>query len=239
MEDKKKKKSIWPTVLVAGIIVFVSIVSLVLFITIAVIILSVAGIKNRINSSTYSYSNTVANMNTSNKPATVTLPPGAPYDYTFVNDVLTANSTQVESWIITNYPGCSITKTDFEGTKDSWWVVTSTNPMNPVSINGVIINYNQVEFHLNEGYAREIIFTINGGDKNQFTKLYNSLAAIYGQKQVYVGEKDILTKLTDPNFEYYSYLWLGYEFDGYYDLSLRRSVHGSLSQNMVAISKDY
>ena len=58
----------------------------------------------------------------------------------------------------------------------------------------------------------------------EFNSLYNSFEALYGPQQPYIGKKDFLTRLTDPSYEYTSYSWFEGDFDGYYTLSLTRSV---------------
>ena len=232
--EEKKKKSIWPIFLIAGIVVFLAAVFLALCLGIVGIYLIFVS-KSR-NNNTYSYANTVANMNTTNMPSTVVTTAGAPYDYTFVNNALTKDETQVEAWINNYYPGSTITNTDYSGGKDAWWVVTLTSPVNPVSINGYIVNYDSVEFHFRDGYAERISFILYG-DSSVFNSMYNDISAIYGQQQPYVGKNDLLTKLTDPGYEYVSYAWYESDFDGYYSLSLTRTNHQSQDKVDVSIMK--
>lgn len=232
MEEKKKK--IWPIILIAGIVVVIAAIFLTMVLVLAGLFIFVPRVKNSTN--TYSYANTVANMNTSNKPAMVITPAGSPYDYTFINNVITNDESYVEAWINNYYTGSSIQKNQYSN-GDAWWVVTSTTPMNPVSINGVIVNYDHVEFHLRDGYAEEIIFAVNGGDMALFNSMYKDFEALYGPQQVYVGDADFLTKMMDPSHEYLSYSWYESEFDGYYSLILTRSVNNSQSKVTVSISK--
>ncbi|MBP5530273.1 MAG: hypothetical protein J6X80_09505 [Lachnospiraceae bacterium] len=231
--EEKEKKSLWPVFLILGIVVLLAAIFLALCLGIVGFFLLVS--KPRINS-TYSYANTVANMNTSNKPATVTTSAGSPYDYTFVNNVLTKDETQVDAWINNYYPGSSVQKTNYSGSNDAWWVVTPTSPMNPVSINGFIVNYDSVEFHFRDGYAERISFILDG-DITVFNSMYNDISAIYGQQQPYVGQNDLLTKLTDPGYEYVSYAWYESDFDGFYSLSLTRTNHQSQEKIDVSIMK--
>ena len=236
MEENKKKK-IWPIFLIAGIVVVIAAILLIMVLVIAGALIVPQIIKKYTVSSSYSYSNTVANMNTTNKPATVVASAGSPQDYTFVNNVLTKDETQVEAWINNFYPGSSIQKTSYSGNTDAWWVVTSSNPMPPVSISGIVINYDQVEFHLRDGYAEEISFVNHAGDTALFNSLYKDFEAIYGTQQVYVGEKDILTTLMDPSQEYLSYSWFESDFDGYYSMFLTKSQHNNQTQVDVSIYK--
>ena len=232
MEEKKKKR-IWPILLIVGIVIFLAAVFLAMFLGIVGMYFLVSQSRK---TNTYSYADRIANMNTSNMPATVITTGGAPYDYTFINDVLTKDETTVEAWINKYYPGSTIQKTDYSGSDTSWWVVNSTAPVNPVSINGVIVNYDHVEFHLREGYAEDIMFIMDP-DIDVFNRMYSDLGALYGQKQPFVGEKDIVTVLTDPNSEYVSYAWYENDFDGYYSLRLTRSINQSQPQNLIGISK--
>ena len=234
MDEEKKKKSIWPVFPIVGIVVFLGAVFLALCLGIVGICLIFVS-KSR-NNTAYSYANTVANMNTTNMPSTAVTTAGEPYDYTFVNNALTKDETKVEAWIQNFYPGSTIQKTNYSGTNDAWWVITSASPMNPISINGYIVNYDQVEFHFRDGYAERISFILDG-DKKVFNSMYNDISAIYGQQQPYVGEKDFMTKLTDPGFEYVSYAWYESDFDGYYSLSLTRTNHQSQDKVNVSISK--
>ena len=236
MEEKQKKK-IWPIILIAGIVVVIAAILLILVLVIAGAFIAPQIIKKYTISNTYSYANTVANMNTSNKPATVVAATGSPQDYTFINNVLTKDETQVEAWINSYYPGSSIQKTEYAGSETSWWVVTSSNPMAPVSINGVVITYDQVEFHLRDGYAEEISFVNHAGDTALFNSLYKDFETLYGPQQIYVGEKDFLTAIMDPSQEYLSYSWFESDFDGYYSMFLTKTQHNNQTQVDVSICK--
>ena len=236
MEENKKKK-IWPIFLIAGIVVVIAAILLIMVLVIAGALIVPQIIKKYTVSSSYSYANTVANMNTTNKPATVVAAAGSPQDYTFINNVLTKDETQVEAWINSFYPGSSIQKTNYGGTTDEWWVVTSSSPMIPVSISGIVINYDQVEFHLRDGYAEEISFVNHAGDTALFNSLYKDFEALYGPQQIYVGDKDFLTNLMDPSQEYLSYSWFESDFDGYYSMFLTKTQHNNQTQVDVSIYK--
>ena len=234
MEEKKKKR-IWPIILIVGAAVFLAGIILVLLLgTAGIYIFVTQSRKNFTN--TYSYANHIANMNTTNMPTTVITTGGAPYDYTFVNDVLTKDETAVEAWINKYYPGSTIQKNNYQGTTSSHWIVNSPSAMNPVSIGGVIVNYDHLEFNLSEGYAEDIMFIMDP-DIAVFNRMYNDLEAVYGQQQPYVGEKDVFTVLTDPSHEYVSYSWFDRDFDGYYSLRLTRATYQSQPENLIGISK--
>jgi len=235
--EENKKKKIWPVILIAGIVVVIAAILLIMVLVIAGALIVPQIIKKYTVSSSYSYANTVANMNTTNKPATVVAAAGSPQDYTFINNVLTKDETQVEAWINNYYPGSSIQKTEYAGSETTWWVVTSTNPMDPVSINGVVINYDQVEFHLRDGYAEEISFVNHAGDTALFNSLYKDFEALYGPQQIYVGDKDFLTNLMDPSQEYLSYSWFESDFDGYYSMFLTKTQHNNQTEVDVSIYK--
>ena len=176
-------------------------------------------------------------MNTSNMPTTVNTPIGTPYDYTFVNDGLTKDSSGVEAWINKYYPGSTIQKNSYNSEGDGLWVVNSTTPMNSVSIDGVIVNYDEINIRFSDGYAEVIMFVLDGSDMSLFNSMYKDFEALYGPQQVYVGEVDLLTQLTDPSYEYLSYSWYESEFDGYYSLILTRSCHQSQPEITVSIEK--
>ena len=57
--------------------------------------------------------------------------------------------------------------------------------------------------------------------------------ALYGPQQVYVGDADLLTQLTDPSYEYLMYSWYESEFDGYYSLVLTRTCYQSQSDSLT------
>lgn len=235
MEEKKKKR-IWPIILIVGAAVLLAGIILVLLLgTAGIYIFVTQSRKNFTN--TYSYANHIANMNTTNMPTTVITTGGAPYDYTFVNDVLTKDETAVEAWINKYYPGSSIQKNVYSDSGTAYWVVNSTSLMNPVSIDGVIVNYDHIEFHLSDGYASDIMFILDP-DIGVFNSMYKDFEALYGPKQPYVGEKDIITMLTLPNYEYVSYAWYERDFDGYYSLRLTRSNYQTGAQNLIGISKN-
>ena len=75
-------------------------------------------------------------------------------------------------------------------------------------------------------------------DIGVFNSMYKDFEALYGPKQPYVGEKDIITMLTLPNYEYVSYAWYERDFDGYYSLRLTRSNYQTGAQNLIGISKN-
>ena len=106
--EGNKKKRIWPIFLIIGIVVCLAAIVLIAILIIgAIFIKSAAGGSN---TNTYSYANTVATMNTTNKPATVTTKTGSPYDYTIINDLITKDDVTVEAWINQYYPGSTIQK---------------------------------------------------------------------------------------------------------------------------------
>ena len=236
MEEKKERR-IWPIFLIAGIVVLLVLIILVVVLIVGGIIFLVAYNSNSSNNYSYSYANTVATLNTSYMPATVTTPAGAPYDYTFVNDGLTKDSSGVEAWINKYYPGSTIQKNLYNSEGDGLWVVNSTTPMNSVSIDGVIVNYDEINIRFSDGYAEVIMFVLDGSDMSLFNSMYKDFEALYGPQQVYVGEVDLLTQLTDPSYEYLSYSWYESEFDGYYSLILTRSCHQSQPEITVSIEK--
>ena len=236
MEEKKERR-IWPIFLIAGIVLLLAAVSLVIALVVGVLVYMVAYNSNSSNNYSYSYANTVATMNTSNMPATVTTPAGAPYDYTFVNSGLTKEPSDVEAWINIYYPGSTIQKDMYNSEGDGRWVVTSATPMNPVSIGGVVINYNEVDIRFSDGYAEVIMFIVDGSDMSLFNSMYKDFEALYGPQQVYVGDVDFFTKLTIPDYEYLSYSWYDSEFDGYYSLVLTRTVAQSQEEIIVSIEK--
>jgi hypothetical protein len=236
MEEGKQKKRIWPFFLIAGIVVLLVLIILVVVLVVGgIVFYSVLSYNNKKNA--YSYANTVATMNTSNMPTTVNTPIGTPYDYTFVNDGLTKDSSGVEAWINKYYPGSTIQKNSYNSEGDGLWVVNSTTPMNSVSIDGVIVNYNEINIRFSDGYAEVIMFVLDGSDMSLFNSMYSDFEALYGPQQVYVGEVDLLTQLTDPSYEYLSYSWYDSEFDGYYSLILTRSCHQSQPEITVSIEK--
>ena len=236
MEEGKQKKRIWPIFLIAGIVVLLVLIILVVVLVVGgIVFYSVLSYNNKKNA--YSYANTVATMNTSNMPTTVNTPIGTPYDYTFVNDGLTKDSSGVEAWINTYYPGSTIQKNSYNSEGDGLWVVNSTTPMNSVSIDGVIVNYNEINIRFSDGYAEVIMFVLDGSDMSLFNSMYSDFEALYGPQQVYVGEVDFLTQMTDPSYEYLSYSWYESEFDGYYSLILTRSCHQSQPEITVSIEK--
>ena len=233
MEAKKniegnKKKRIWPIILIIGIVACLpAIVIIAILIIGAIFIKSATGGSNtntNIYTNTYSYANTVATMNTINKPATVTTKTGSPYDYTIINDLITKDDVTVEAWINQYYPGSTIQKDKYDNNGNEWWTVTNVNPMNSIAVDGVVVNCDRIELHLKEGYASDISFIQSSGDLTKFNSLYNSFEALYGPQQPYIGKKDFFTRLTDPSYEYTSYSWFEGDFDGYYTLSLTRSV---------------
>ena len=236
MEEGKQKKRIWPVFLIAGIVVLLVLIILVVVLVVGgIVFYSVLSYNNQKNA--YSYANTVATMNTSNMPTTVNTPIGTPYDYTFVNDGLTKDSSGVEAWINKYYPGSTIQKNSYNSEGDGLWVVNSTTPMNSVSIDGVIVNYDEINIRFSDGYAEVIMFVLDGSDMSLFNSMYKDFEALYGPQQVYVGEVDLLTQLTDPSYEYLSYSWYESEFDGYYSLILTRSCHQSQPEITVSIEK--
>ncbi len=236
MEEGKQKKRIWPFFLIAGIVVLLVLIILVVVLVVGgIVFYSVLSYNNQKNA--YSYANTVATMNTSNMPTTVNTPIGTPYDYTFVNDGLTKDSSGVEAWINKYYPGSTIQKNSYNSEGDGLWVVNSTTPMNSVSIDGVIVNYDEINIRFSDGYAEVIMFVLDGSDMSLFNSMYKDFEALYGPQQVYVGEVDLLTQLTDPSYEYLSYSWYESEFDGYYSLILTRSCHQSQPEITVSIEK--
>ena len=236
MEEGKQKKRIWPFFLIAGIVVLLVLIILVVVLVVGgIVFYSVLSYNNQKNA--YSYANNVATMNTSNMPTTVNTPIGTPYDYTFVNDGLTKDSSGVEAWINKYYPGSTIQKNSYNSEGDGLWVVNSTTPMNSVSIDGVIVNYDEINIRFSDGYAEVIMFVLDGSDMSLFNSMYKDFEALYGPQQVYVGEVDLLTQLTDPSYEYLSYSWYESEFDGYYSLILTRSCHQSQPEITVSIEK--
>ena len=236
MEEGKQKKRIWPFFLIAGIVVLLVLIILVVVLVVGgIVFYSVLSYNNQKNA--YSYANTVATMNTSNMPTTVNTPIGTPYDYTFVNDGLTKDSSGVEAWINKYYPGSTIQKNSYNSEGDGLWVVNSTTPMNSVSIDGVIVNYDEINIRFSDGYAEVIMFVLDGSDMSLFNSMYKDFEALYGPQQVYVGEVDLLTQLTDSSYEYLSYSWYESEFDGYYSLILTRSCHQSQPEITVSIEK--
>ena len=235
MEEGKHKKRIWPIFLIVGIVLLLAAILLVIALVVGGIVYIVAYNSN--NNYSYSYANTVANMNTSNMPATVNTPVGTPYYYTFVNDGLTKDPSGVEAWINKYYPGSTIQKNMYNSEGDGSWVVKSTTPMNPVSIDGVVINYDEIDIRFSDGYAEVIMFILDGSDMSLFNSMYKDFEALYGPQQVYVGEPDFLTKLTDSSYEYLSYSWYDSEFDGYYSLVLTRTCYQSQSEIIVSIEK--
>lgn len=236
MEEGKQKKRIWPFFLIAGIVVLLVLIILVVVLVVGgIVFYSVLSYNNKKNA--YSYANTVATMNTSNMPTTVNTPIGTPYDYTFVNDGLTKDSSGVEAWINKYYPGSTIQKNSYNSEGDGLWVVNSTTPMNSVSIDGVIVNYDEINIRFSDGYAEVIMFVLDGSDMSLFNSMYKDFEALYGPQQVYVGEVDLLTQLTDPSYEYLMYSWYESEFDGYYSLALTRTCHQSQPEITVSIEK--
>ena len=236
MEEGKQKKRIWPFFLIAGIVVLLVLIILVVVLVVGgIVFYSVLSYNNQKNA--YSYANTVATMNTSNMPTTVNTPIGTPYDYTFVNDGLTKDSSGVEAWINKYYPGSTIQKNLYNSEGDGLWEVNSTTPMNSVSIDGVIVNYDEINIRFSDGYAEVIMFVLDGSDMSLFNSMYKDFEALYGPQQVYVGEVDLLTQLTDSSYEYLSYSWYESEFDGYYSLILTRSCHQSQPEITVSIEK--
>ena len=235
MEEKKERR-IWPFFLIAGIVVLLVLIILVVVLVVGgIVFYSVLSYNNKKNA--YSYANTVATMNTSNMPTTVNTPIGTPYDYTFVNDGLTKDSSGVEAWINKYYPGSTIQKNLYNSEGDGLWVVNSTTPMNSVSIDGVIVNYDEINIRFSDGYAEVIMFVLDGSDMSLFNSMYKDFEALYGPQQVYVGEVDLLTQLTDPSYEYLMYSWYESEFDGYYSLALTRTCHQSQPEITVSIEK--
>ena len=236
MEEKKERR-IWPIFLIAGIVVVLAAIFLIVALIVGGIIFLVAYNSNSKNNYSYSYANTVATMNTSNMPTTVNTPIGTPYDYTFVNDGLTKDPSGVEAWINNYYPGSTIQKNMYNSEGDGSWIVTSATPMNPVSIGGVVINYNEIDIRFSDGYAEVIMFIVDGSDRSLFNSMYKDFEALYGPQQVYVGDVDFFTKLTIPDYEYLSYSWYDSEFDGYYSLILTRTVAQSQEEIIVSIEK--
>ena len=236
MEEKKGRR-IWPIFLIAGIVVVLAAIFLIVALIVGGIIFLVAYNSNSKNNYSYSYANTVATMNTSNMPTTVNTPIGTPYDYTFVNDGLTKDPSGVEAWINNYYPGSTIQKNMYNSEGDGLWEVNSTTPMNSVSIDGVIVNYDEINIRFSDGYAEVIMFIVDGSDMSLFNSMYKDFEALYGPQQVYVGDADLLTQLTDPSYEYLSYSWYESEFDGYYSLILTRSCHQSQPEITVSIEK--
>ena len=236
MEEKKERR-IWPIFLIAGIVVVLAAIFLIVALIVGGIIFLVAYNSNSKNNYSYSYANTVATMNTSNMPTTVNTPIGTPYDYTFVNDGLTKDPSGVEAWINNYYPGSTIQKNMYNSEGDGSWIVTSATPMNPVSIGGVVINYNEIDIRFSDGYAEVIMFIVDGSDMSLFNSMYKDFEALYGPQQVYVGDVDFFTKLTIPDYEYLSYSWYDSEFDGYYSLILTRTVAQSQEEIIVSIEK--
>ena len=236
MEEKKERR-IWPIFLIAGIVIVLAAIFLIVALIVGGIIFLVAYNSNSKNNYSYSYANTVATMNTSNMPTTVNTPIGTPYDYTFVNDGLTKDPSGVEAWINNYYPGSTIQKNMYNSEGDGSWIVTSATPMNPVSIGGVVINYNEIDIRFSDGYAEVIMFIVDGSDMSLFNSMYKDFEALYGPQQVYVGDVDFFTKLTIPDYEYLSYSWYDSEFDGYYSLILTRTVAQSQEEIIVSIEK--
>ena len=178
MEEGKQKKRIWPFFLIAGIVVVLAAIFLIVALIVGGIIFLVAYNSNSKNNYSYSYANTVATMNTSNMPTTVNTPIGTPYDYTFVNDGLTKDSSGVEAWINKYYPGSTIQKNLYNSEGDGLWEVNSTTPMNSVSIDGVIVNYDEINIRFSDGYAEVIMFIVDGSDMSLFNSMYKDFEAL-------------------------------------------------------------
>ena len=233
-EQKKKKKRIWPIFLIAGIVVFIGAIAILLIVlfVVSTIILKKADESRNYN---FTYGNLIEDMNMSNKPATVITQNGDPYDYTFINDAITKDANEVKAWITNYYPGSSIQKSKYNG--GELWTVTSTNPMNPISVSGVTVNYDQIDFNFLDGYLYKIDFVQNGGDATELDNLYKAFMFKY----TYVGPNEdkgnFITKLSDPTYEYTRYWWFERDFDGFYDIILERTVKRSMSIIKVCFEK--
>ncbi len=152
------------------------------------------------------------------------------YDYTFIGEVIGKDRIEAEEWIKLYYPGSNIEKEvlpTMTKNADSYelWTVTSSVPMNSISIGGYVYGYERLDIQLRNGQLDYISFVNPIGDMYAFNDVYNELSAIYGQQQLYVPDTDFLSKLLEPDYEYLSYSWMSWDFDGTYTMFLIRAVY--------------
>ena len=77
---------------------------------------------------TYSYVDTVNNLDLSKRPDTVSDLQSGAFDYTFINEAVTKTPEEVDQWITTYYPNGYTKKGKMENNVE-WWVITSSTPM--------------------------------------------------------------------------------------------------------------
>ena len=224
---EKKKRKLWPIFLIIGIVLAIAAILLIVVVVIGAIFIKKAS--NDMGAS-FTYEDYIANIDMSKKPETIMTPSGDPYDYTFINDAITKDSSSVEDWINKYYPGSSIQKTKASG-HDEFWTVTSLNPMNPISVKGVVVNYDKVEIYIQDGYGYKIYFVQSGGDETKFDNLYKSLMFKLTYTAPNVTEASLFNKTESTR-----YLWSQYEFDDFYWLELERDVTNSQAEIKVAFS---
>ena len=233
-KEQKKKKKIWPIILIAGIVALViAILFFIVFFIAAILLFNKADESN--NHFNYSYADLMADTDMSKRPETVITASGEPYDYTFVNDAVTQDAFSVEAWINKYYPGSSIQKT--KSNVGEIWTITSPNTMNPVSINGVLIYYDEIEFNIMDGYAQKVTFVQNGGGEAELNDLHKAFQFKYTYAAPQENKGNAISKLTDPTYESTSYWWFSNEFDGFYNLILEREVANSQSKIKVSIQR--
>lgn len=232
MKEEKKKKKLWPIFLIIGIVVAVAAILLIAVITVAAIFIG----KTEKSVNSFTYGDLIETMDMSKKPATVITESGEPFDYTYINDLLTKDSTAVEDWINNFYPGSSIQKNKYTN-GDEYWVVTSSTSMNPVSVSGITFNYDKFNVSFIDGYAHEIDFIQSGGDVTEFNTLYNAIMFKYTYTGPNTKKLGFPANLLDPTYESISYFWGSNEFDGFYNLWLERTVSNSQAEIKLKFDK--
>ena len=156
-----------------------------------------------------------------------------PYNYKIIDDAMGKKDSDVEQWLLNYYPNNTVSKEKYSNSNETWYI-KFTSPPNPISIDGYIYYFDDMTIDFRYEETNEIQFSLRGQDVNEFNSIYTDLEAKYGSQNIYVGKKDFLMSIIDPDYEFNMYSWSEKDFDNVYYLVLTRS--GANNDSTIGLS---
>lgn len=156
-----------------------------------------------------------------------------PYNYKIIDDAMGKKDSDVEQWLLNYYPNNTVSKENYSNSNETWYI-KFTSPPNPISIDGYIYYFDDMTIDFRYEETNEIQFSLRGQDVNEFNSIYTDLEAKYGSQNIYVGKKDFLMSIIDPDYEFNMYSWSEKDFDNVYYLVLTRS--GAYNDSTIGLS---